>query len=287
MYSYPLYRPPSEANSLIIQVTEGCSHNKCRFCTMYKDKSFKVKSYEEIERHIMGLKSMYGEIDKIFLADGNIMCLSVDRLLKILNVVNKEFPNVKRISAYAGPKDLLNKTEEALKQIYDAGLTLLYVGLESGDNEVLDGVDKGVNQQQLIEGCLKAKAANYKLSVMFISGLGGKRLSKEHAHHSAVVVNAIKPDYLSLLSLLLEDSEVVKELYHVYGFEELSPQQVLEETLQFLKEVELEGTVFRMNHASNYLSLKGELNKDKNRLIKEIEQALAADNYKESYLRRL
>lgn len=287
MYSYPLYRPPSEANSLIIQITDGCSHNKCRFCTMYKDKPFKVKDYDEIEEHIISLKSIYGEKDKIFLADGNALCLSTDKIIKILSLIKEEFPNTKRISAYGGPKDLLNKSVDELKRIYDAGLTLLYVGLESGDDRVLEGVGKGVNQQQLIEGCLKAKEAGYSLSVMLISGLGGQRLSKVHAHNSAMAISAIKPDFLSFLSLLLEDSRIEDELHNAYGFTELSPKEVLEETLLFIQAVDLDDTIFRMNHASNYLSLKGELNKDKSRLIEEIERALLQSNYKSSYLRGL
>ncbi|SCY88920.1 radical SAM protein [Alkaliphilus peptidifermentans] len=287
MYSYPLYRPPSEAKSLIIQVTEGCSHNRCRFCTMYKGKSFSVKPNTEIDEQINQLLQWDSTNDRVFLADGNVLCLKTDKLLEIINQVKKSFPNIKRISAYAGPRDLINKTNDELEAIYKAGITMLYVGIESGNDTILTGVDKGATKSEIIEGCLKAQKAGFTLSVMLISGLGGQRLYQKHAIDSAEVVNIIQPSYLSLLTLLIDDNGIEEDLNKAYGYTELSPKEVLEETLMFLKELNLNNTVFRMNHASNYLTLKGILNKDCQSLISKIEKAIEAGVYNDTYLRSL
>ncbi|KAB3534800.1 radical SAM protein [Alkaliphilus pronyensis] len=287
MYNYPLFRPPSEAKSLILQVTEGCSHNRCRFCTMYKTKDFKVNGMDEINKQLHQLKTFSKAGDRVFLADGNVLCLKTNKLLEIINRVRAELPNLKRISSYAGPKDLLRKSIEELQAIYNAGLTMLYVGIESGDDTILSGVDKGVTKEEIIEGCLKAKKVGFSLSVMLISGLGGQKLYKQHAKHSAEAINRIQPDFLSLLTLLIEDNGVEEELNKAYGYTSLLPRDVLEETLLFLKELNLNSTVFRMNHASNYLTLKGVLNKDREALIKTVEKAINEDNYREDYLRSL
>lgn len=163
-YSQPLYRPPSEAWSMIIQVTEGCSHNKCKFCYMYKGKQFRLKSKEEITGHIEWLKAAYKNPKRIFLADGNVLCINTDKLLDLLNYIKREFPNVERISSYAGPSDLLRKTDEELRAIRDAGLELLYMGVETGSDKVLSMVNKGVNREEMIEAGQKAIKAGFKFS---------------------------------------------------------------------------------------------------------------------------
>lgn len=287
MYNYPLYRPPSESNSIIIQVTEGCSHNKCNFCTMYKNKSFIINSLDTVEKQIEYFAKNVFDSKKVFLADGNVLCLSVDKLVSILDLIKIRLPYVERISSYAGPKDLIRKTREELKIIKESGLDMLYIGVESGNDKILKGVNKGVNQKETIEGLLKAKEEGFVLSIMLISGLGGKQLLEEHSKDSAKVINEINPDYLSFLTLLIENENIEKILENNYNYESLTPEEILEETKLFLENTELEKTVFRMNHASNYLELKGILNKDKNRLINQINESLKKKKFKPNYLRGL
>ncbi len=194
MYSMPLYRPPSEARSLIVQVTEGCSHNKCRFCYMYKCKQFRLKSREELKEHIVWLKTYYQDPERIFLADGNVLCLKTEKLVELLNYIKSEFPTAKRISSYSGPLDIIRKTDEELKLIRESGLELLYMGVESGSDKVLAMMQKGVNQQQMIEAGQKAVKAGFKFSCMIISGLGGIDYMEEHALESAKVISSINPN---------------------------------------------------------------------------------------------
>lgn len=269
-YSQPLYRPPSEARSMIIQVTEGCSHNKCKFCYMYKNKNFRLKSNEEIIEHIEWLKSMYKKPERIFLADGNVLCLKTEKLLELLNYIKKEFPDVQRISSYSGPLDLIRKTDKELKLIREAGLELLYMGVESGSDNVLIMMDKGVNQQQMIEAGQKAIEAGFKFSCMIISGLGGKEYMEEHAIESAKIISAINPHYFSLLRLVVEEEFDLADDIRQGKFHLLKPIQVLDENIIMLENMDLTNCIFRANHVSNYLNQAGILNRDKDMLISKL-----------------
>ncbi len=200
-YSEPLFRPPSEAYSLILQPTIGCSWNRCAFCEMYTTKKFSVRSIEEVKTEIRSLGDYASDLRKVFLADGNAMVLPLDYLLELMSVLNETFPKLTRISAYALPKDLLAKTDEDLLRIREAGLKLIYVGIESGDDEVLQMVNKGETHASTAEGLLKAKKAGIKSSVMILSGLGGKTYSQQHAVNSAKLVNEVQPEFLSTLVL--------------------------------------------------------------------------------------
>lgn len=280
MYSNPLYRPPSEAHSLIIQVTEGCSHNKCKFCYMYKCKQFRNKTKEELVEHIKWLKRYDVSPERIFLADGNVLCLKTDKVLEILEMTKKEFPTVKRISSYSGPLDLLRKTDEELKAIRQAGLELLYMGVESGSDKVLSFMNKGVNQQEMIEAGQKAKKAGFKLSCMIISGLGGTELMKEHAVESAKVISAINPDYFSLLRLVVEEESELADEIKKGKFHLASPLQILDENIIMLENMELKDCIFRANHVSNHINQAGTLNKDKEVLIQRLKQFRDSDDFK-------
>ncbi len=271
-YSQPLYRPPSEAWSMIIQVTEGCSHNKCRFCYMYKCKQFRLKSKEEIKEHIEWLKPMYKNPDRIFLADGNVLCLKTEKLLELLNYIKKEFPNVQRISSYSGPLDLLRKSEDELKAVRNAGLELLYMGVESGSDKVLSMMEKGVTQKEMIEAGQKAIKAGFKLSCMIISGLGGTEYMEEHAVESAKVISAINPHYFSLLRLVVEEESELAEDVRQGKFKMLTPLQVLDENIIMLENMELTDCIFRANHVSNHVNQAGTLNKDKEILIERLKK---------------
>lgn len=271
-YSQPLYRPPSEAYSMIIQVTEGCSHNKCRFCYMYKCKQFRLKSKEEIIGHIQWLKSTYRNPRRIFLADGNVLCLKTEKLLELLNYIKQQFPGAERISSYSGPLDFLRKSDDELKTIKEAGLELLYMGVESGSDKVLSMMEKGVNQYEMIEAGQKAIKAGFKLSCMIISGLGGEEYMEEHALDSAKVISAINPHYFSLLRLVVEEESELAEDVRQGKFKLLTPLQILDENIIMLENMELKDCIFRANHVSNHVNQAGTLNKDKDMLISKLKR---------------
>lgn len=279
MYSSPLYRPPSEARSLIVQVTEGCSHNKCRFCYMYKCKQFRVKSKDEIVKHIGWLKTQYRYSERVFLADGNVLCLKTEKVLEILDMVKKEFPATKRISSYSGPLDILRKSHEELKLIRESGLELLYMGVESGSDKVLSLMNKGVNQQEMIEAGQKAKKAGFKLSCMIISGLGGTALMNEHAVESAKVISAINPDYFSLLRLVVEEESELADDVKSGKFILASPLEIIDENIIMLQNMDLEDCIFRANHVSNHVNQAGVLNKDKEMLIEKLKRYRDIDDF--------
>lgn len=279
MYSMPLYRPPSEARSLIIQVTEGCSHNKCRFCYMYKCKQFRMKSEEEIKEHIKNLKTYYPEADRIFLADGNVLCLKTEKLIELLKYIKTEFQMAQRISSYSGPLDLIRKTDEELRLIREAGLGMLYMGVESGSDKVLSMMQKGVNQEQMIKAGQKAVRAGFKFSCMIISGLGGTEYMEEHAIEAAKVISAINPHYFSLLRLVVEEESELAEDIRQGKFHLLTPNEILDENILMLENMELNECIFRANHISNYINLAGTLNKDKDMLVERLKKFRSSNEF--------
>ncbi|MBS4538617.1 radical SAM protein [Clostridium sp. D2Q-11] len=286
-YEGTVYRPPSEARSLIVQVTIGCAHNNCTFCSMYKDKKFRIRKLEDIIDDLDSAREYYRDIKRIFLADGDALILKIENLLKILQHIKTIFPECERIGIYATPKDILNKSLDELKTLKENGLGIMYMGIESGNNEILYKVKKGVTSELMIEAGKKAKKSGIKLSVTLISGLGGRDKIKEHAMDSARVINEIKPDYVGLLTLMLEEGTELYNEYREGDFDLLSPEEVMIETKIFIENLNVNDCVFRSNHASNYISLKGVLNEDKNRLIKEIDDALKENMYKPEGLRGL
>ena len=273
-YDEPLFRPPAEANSLIFQVTLGCSWNKCAFCEMYTNKQFKIKKEDEIVDEIQNAASFYPDVRRIFLADGNAMALSISRLKKILSAINDAFPKVGRISAYALPKDIISKSMDDLVELNKLGLKLIYVGIESGDDEVLKLVNKGETFNSTVEGLLKAKEAGIKNSVMILNGLGGKKYSNQHAINSAKILNKIQPEYASTLVLSFP--------YGIERFKQrfdgeyipMSVTELIKELEIFIDITELNGTIYRSNHASNYLILKGTLSRDEQKLLQQIRDVL-------------
>lgn len=274
VYSTPLYRPPSEASSLILQITHGCSHNGCTFCGMYKEKKFYIKSFKEIKNHIDELANDPRIIKRIFLADGNALAVDTDTLVKTLNYIKEKFPNFERISIYAGPKDVLGKTDEELKTLGENGLELYYLGIESGSDKILKMVNKGVTAKEMIEAGQKIMNNDLKLSATIILGLGGKELMKEHAIETAKVTNKINPTYLGALTLMIDPRSSLHKKIENGEFEPLDSEEILQELEILLENFELENTIFRSNHASNYLPLKGTLNKDRDKLLSMIRSAL-------------
>ena len=277
-YDMPLFRPPSEAYSLILQVTTGCSWNKCSFCEMYSSKNFKVKSFEILESEIRYIVSQGHIIQKVFLADGDAMVLSYNKLVRILDLLNDNFPALRRISAYARPSDILSKSDQELADLNSKGLQLLYIGLETGSDLVLNKINKGETQESSIQALLKAKKAGIKSSVMILNGLGGKEHSQEHALESAKMINQIQPEFLSTLVLSFPYGKEHYEKRLNTDFTELDLTELLEETKQFISQLDLDQTVFRSDHASNYLVLKGTLGKEKARILDQINHALEFPN---------
>ena len=288
-YECTLYRPACEASSLIIQLTIGCARNTCTFCAMYKDKTFRVRDLQEVVEDLEMARKYYQRIKvrRIFLADGDALIVKTQDLLYILNKCKEYFPEVERISVYGAPKDIIHKTPEELKQLKDAGLDMVYMGLESGDDQVLKEVKKGVTAAEMIEAGQKVRAAGMVLSMTIISGLGGKKLMREHALNSAKVISAIKPEFVGFLTLLIEPGTPMYEQYRAGELDLLSPEEVLDETQLFIENVDAEGTVFRANHASNYIPLAGTLNAEKQIILEQIKRSKEQSSYRPETFRAL
>lgn len=287
-YEGTVYRPPSEAGSLIVQATIGCSHNKCTFCSMYKDKKFRIRNTGEILEDIDLGRKTYKKIERIFLADGDALMIKTDELLKILNHIKITIPECKRIGIYTSPKSIQTKTPEELKDLNRAGLKIAYLGLESGCDNILMDIKKGMDSKGIILEARKLKDAGFQLSLTLISGLGGKSNWKSHALKSASVINKIKPDYLGLLTLMIEPNTVLFDQVSNGSFQVLNPQEIALETLELLKNLDCDQCIFRSNHASNYLPLRGTLNQDRERMIHEIEEALKGNiDFKAEWMRGL
>ncbi len=275
-YYGDVYRPPSEARSLIIQATLGCSHNTCAFCTMYRDKRFYNRPLNDVLEDLREVAAKYAHaVKRIFLADGDALIRKTDDLIVILDEIRRLYPVCERVTSYASPGSLLLKKEEELRMLCEHGLSMVYLGLESGSDEVLKLMTKGFTADQIVEGGLKAKRAGMQLSVTAIAGLGGKKMTKEHAEGTARALSAMNPDYVGVLTLEIHEGTPLQEWVENGSFELLDSTEVLEETRSLVEQLDCPGCVFRMNHASNYLMLGGTLNEDKESLLKQIDAALA------------
>jgi len=278
-YDMPLYRPPSEARSLIFQVTIGCSWNKCLFCAMYKGKRFRVRPFEEVEKDIIEMSWLQPHTRKVFLADGDVLAADTDYIIKVLDLINNRFPNLERISSYAGPTNLMEKRVDELREFKKRKLDILYLGIESGSDAVLKKICKGAGSEQIIEGCRKAIDAGLRMSTIILLGLGGVRGSYDHAKDSAKVVNAINPHFLACLTLMLGPYADVYEKKLMGGdFKLLDKMQSLIELRWFVEDLEVSDCRFGTEHASNYLPLNGDLPGDKDRILKLIDKALGDDH---------
>lgn len=268
-----VFRPPSEARSFILRVTIGCSHNTCRFCDMYKASKFRIRPMEEIEGIIERGAYAMPFIRRIFLADGDALVLPTDKLVAIMQKCYKKFPNLNRIGAYATPADLVRKTPEELKRLREAGLAIVYMGIESGDDEVLKLVDKGTTAALTIEAGKKALAAGMKLSTMILLGLGGQERTKEHALHTAQVVSAINPTMLSALSLIIPREVPLYQDVVNGTFTPLTARGFLQELDMILRHTEMtKPCIFRSNHVSNLLPVGGTLPMDKEKMLATLER---------------
>lgn len=287
-YEGAVYRPPSEGRSLIVQATIGCSHNKCSFCNMYKAKQFRMRNLDEVIEDLMWARKKYGYIEKIFIADGDALIMPTDRLNTILDKIKELFPECKRVTVYASPRSILLKTQEELQLLKSKGLTMVYLGIESGDDEILLKVNKGANSKELIDAGRKIKDSGIKLSCTLISGLGGVENWKNHAINSAKVINLINPDYLGLLTLMTPDDAPIYEEIKKGNLMLLNPKEVMQEIYELVKGLDLTNCIFRSNHASNYAPLAAVLGEEKERLLSDIEGFLEGNSgFKPEYFRGL
>lgn len=280
IYEGNIFRPPSEANSLILQATIGCSWNRCSFCTAFAGKTFRKKTLNELKEDVEKVLPYHSGVERIFLADGNALCLETELLKDMLEHLYSRFDDLKRVTMYGGPIDITNKTLEELKSLKEAGLEMVYFGLESGSSEVLRRVKKGATPEMMVEAARKVKEAGLKLSTIFILGLGGVELSGEHAAETARVLSEQDPDYAAALTLLLEPgAPIIKEIEEG-GMTLVTPEQSLGELRTIIERMDVTNCVFRSNHPSNYVPIRGALPYDRDRMLKQIDEALNESRFR-------
>ena len=274
-YVGDIYRPPSEAYSLLVQVTIGCSHNKCTFCNMYMAKQFKVRKPEEVLEDLAWARSHYNRVERIFLCDGDALCLANHKLLVILDYIREHFPECERVTTYGRATDVIRKTDEELRELKEHGLKMVYIGAESGSQKILDKVKKGETREELIEGVQRLEKAGIKTSVTFISGLAGPEDWEEHAIETGKMIAEMNASYVSLLTLMLQPPAPLLEDYQQGKFKLLTPEEVLAETCLMLQYARpSKPCVFRSNHASNYVSLRGNLPMDNESMIASLKRCM-------------
>ena len=291
-YEGDIYRPPSEAYSYLVQVTIGCAHNKCTFCSMYKAKQFRVRPVEEVIEDLEVARKTYSKVGRIFLCDGDALCLKTDKLVVILDKIAELFPECERVGVYGRATDILRKTDSELKLLVEHGLKIVYLGAESGSDEVLKRINKGITRDDIQKSVVKSESAGLKTSVTFISGLGGRDLWREHALETGRLISEMGASYASLLTLMVDPVAPIYDEIASGAFNLLSAEEIIEETklmlgstVPWMTDVE---TVFRSNHASNYLSLKGNLPRDTGAMIEQLECAANnTDILKDERFRRL
>jgi radical SAM superfamily enzyme YgiQ (UPF0313 family) len=273
-YNEPVFRPPGEAQSAIVQATIGCSWNKCAFCEMYTTKKFSTRPFEQIKSDIEKLAKIYSGVRKVFLADGDAFVLSANKLIPILEEINSQFGRIQRISSYALPKDIITKSDDELQQLKNLGLKLLYIGIETGDDELLNIINKGETFTSTVEGIIKAQNAGIETSIMIINGLGGKKYSRQHAIQSAEIINQINPKFLSTLTLSMPFGLDHFKNRFAGDYQQQSIKELFEELKLFIENLNVSNVIYRSDHVSNNLILKGVLSKDKDLLLNQIDEAI-------------
>ena len=272
-YFGDVYRPPSEAYSLIVQVTYGCSHNTCAFCDMYKNKRFAIRPLPEVLEDFRTARKVYPRVDKVFLADGDALVRKASELEVILDTIRELFPECRQVTCYASPASIQIRTEEELRTLRAKGLVMVYMGLESGSDEVLRLMRKGHDAAEIVAMGQKIRRNGIALSVTAITGLGGPERMEEHAVKTAQALNAMNPEYIGMLTLMVAEGTPLETWVREGSFQLLTPRQVLYETGLLVEHLDSPGSVFRMNHASNYLALRGTLNQDREAMLETIRKA--------------
>ena len=288
-YVQPVFRPPSEAGSLIIQATLGCSHNKCSFCGSYLTKPFKIRNLQEIREDLEDARHM-GPVDRVFLADGDALCIPQKRLVEVLKLINEYLPSVKRIGVYANAIDVLRKSLDDLKVLRSLNLGIIYLGVETGDPELLDDICKGATCEDMIEAAEIVKQAGIALSVTVLLGIGGVEGSEKHAKATAKLLTDMDPDYVGALSVILVPGTELHRKYEAGKFQVPDPFGLINELKIMIEDSSFSDCVFRSNHASNYLPVKATLPKDKKEILVAIDKVLKpkdSKNLRPEFLRAL
>ena len=286
-YEGQIYRPPSEAYSYILQVTVGCSHNACSFCNMYLEKDFHIRPLKEVLEDLAMARRAYRYVQRIFLADGDALIVKTEELLEILETIRRLFPECERITSYASARDILLKSPEELESLQKAGLDMVYLGLESGSERILKAINKGVTVEETVQACLKAKDAGIRLSITQITGLAGQEGMEENAVESARALSRIQAEYIGLMTLTLRRGTKMTEDMEKGLFHRLTPKQIVEEMRMLLAHLDSEGSVLRSNHISNYVQLKGTMNRDKAQMLASLDKALASGRLENEYIEYL
>lgn len=278
-YQGTVYRPPSESNSLVIQSTIGCPHNKCSFCTMYKDVQFRIRSVEEIKKDLDMAKDFYGAfIETVFFADGNSILMKTEDLLEVFRYTNKLFPNLQRITLYGSAKYILLKSREELRKLRSEGLQRVHSGMESGDDRVLKLLNKGSTAEEVIKAGKALKEAGIETSQYIMIGAGGRRWSENHALNSAKVLNQCDPDFIRLRTFMVFPGTPIYDQYKQGSFQLLSPYEALEETKTFIENLHGIDSKLLSDHPSNYWDIQGRLPVDKEKMLKDLDYALSLDS---------
>jgi len=290
-YEGSIWRPPSEARSLILQATVGCSHNACIFCVSYKQKQFRVRGAEGVKLDLQSIPESYNQrVRRVFLADGNALAMPTQELIDTLSVLKPELPSLERVGVYGYAKDVRGKSVDDLKRIKNAGLGIVYLGLETGDNDLLRWSRKGVDSEENISASKKIRDAGIPLSLTIILGLGGLENSERHAKATAKVLNKIDPEYIGALTLMTPPGTAISEMIQNKEFEPMDPWDILKELKVLIEGLDLSNCVFRTNHASNYLPISGTLNTDKEAILKVLSDTIGSDDsnrLRPGYLRGL
>ena len=274
-YEGDIYRPPSEAYSLLLQVTVGGTHNKCTFCSMYKDKKFHLRRMDEVIEDLEDARKSYKYVERIFLCDGDALCLSNEKLMIILKKIQELFPECKRVNVYGRANDVLHKTPDELKELYENGVKMIYLGAESGSDEVLKKIQKGETAEDLIKAVHAIEESGIKASVTFISGIAGKAGWREHAVKTGEMISKMNASYVALLTLMLDPRASIMREVESGELELLTPEEIVAETYLMMEHMNpTKPVVFRSNHASNYLSLRGNLPEDKQHMMGLLKKAM-------------
>ncbi len=273
-YEGDIYRPPSEAYSYILQVTIGCAHNKCTFCGSFKAKKFRIRHLEEVFEDLEMARRYYRKVGRIFLADGDALVCKNSYLLAILDKIAELFPECERVSIYGRAKDILRKTEEELLELKAHNLGIIYMGVEYGNPVILERIRKGETREEMIEAVRKSEGLGIPTSLTFLSGIGGRDMWRENAIDTGTIITEMEPSYASFLTLMVVPGTPLHTQMMKGEFELLRPDEVLKEAELMLENINVKKTcVFRSNHASNYVSLKGDLPQDKETMLRQLRVA--------------
>ena len=287
-YEGMMIRPPSEANSILLQVTLGCSHNKCTFCGTFREKRFNIKKDDIIFKDIEFARKYCQRQNRVFLCDGDAMIIPQKRLVKILKRIKERLPWVERVGLYANTKSIGMKTDDQLKVLHDLGVRIAYMGLESGDDQILKEIRKGADSAKMIKMGRRLKKSGINLSVTVLIGLGGRERSKIHAMETGRVLSAIDPDFVGALTLMLVPGTELNDQYETGEFELISPEEMLEELGLMIASTHLTDGLFHANHASNYLPIRAKLPEEKEKTLELISQALKGNvELKPEFMRAL